>query len=106
MARKANKDAKQRFGEYATSTAFHVRVSRAMIDEMFQLDAYVDDDRYGMPIENHITGTALWQRGFIQRPTDDSCSGNWILSKSGKLVCELLKEAGFVNRYGAYSSCK
>lgn len=89
----------QQFAHYSTSTAFSISLSKWAIDELFQLEAYTSDSYYGLPMYHKGTESYLQRRGLIQRSPEHGCEMNWILSEAGRLMCSLLKEAGFENRY-------
>lgn len=87
----------QQFAKHCTSTAFQLSLSRTAIDALFELQAFAK--RYGLPLYQRSTESYLMRRGLIERPQDAACQMNWLLSDAGRLVCELLQEAGFENEY-------
>lgn len=87
------------FANYCTSTAFSISLSKWAIDELFQLEAYTEGSQYGIPMYHKSTENYLLRRGLIQRSPVTGCGMNWVLSEAGRLMCRLLQEAGFTNKY-------
>ena len=88
------------FQNYATQTAFSISMSKSAIEELHMLCAYCKGETsYGMPIVSKTTEGYLVRRGLIQRPIDKTCQMNWIPTAAGRLLSELLEEAGFANRH-------
>lgn len=99
----------QQFAQYVTSTAFNLTMGRHAINELFGLCHFCEPNgtplngrsehrQYGLPVEGPVR-YYLERRGLIEPSAIPTCECNRVPTKAGLLVAELLREAGFTDRY-------
>lgn len=89
------------FSEHVTSTAFFLSMSKKQIRLLQNIEAHphpapgywsIDYERGGAL----ATRRSLEANGLLVRVMDNEQQGHDELTEAGKLVCALLREAGFV----------
>lgn len=96
------KQVNERFAAHVTSTAFHLSLSRSMIVSLVAIANQKTPGQYGNALrvaglrDTAVdTNRRLEDRGLIVAP-DPKYPGLYEITSAGKLVVELLKEAGLV----------
>lgn len=91
-----------KFAAHVTSTAFHLSLSRSMIVSLVAIANQKTPGQYGNALravglrDTAVdTNRRLEERGLIVAP-DPKFPGLYEITSAGKLVVELLKEAGLV----------
>jgi len=95
-----------KFGKYTRSTAFNISLSQNMIDRLLGIESNMVTTRLSLDrvLDISATNKALERRGLIEilpeNQLDEEMSEVWImqLTEAGKLLCPLLKVAGFKAR--------